>query len=107
MLFCALRSSLPSMRQQLAVLIRQRPAGRAGIVGHRVEHVDRTVIGRFERAAAGIEPRLDRDDAVLHAGRLVAGGHAEQIAEGQHPAARFGRHAGGQIEIAASPWPRS
>ena len=64
---------LAEHRQQLAVLIGQRPAGRAGIVGHGVEHVDRAVIGRFERAAAGVEPRLDRDRAVLHAGRLVAG----------------------------------
>ena len=66
----------------------QRAAGGAGIVRGHVEHVDRAAIGRLEDAAPGLQPRDHRDRALLHAGRLVAHGHAENIAERQHARAR-------------------
>ena len=52
---------------QLAAARDQRPAGRAGIVGHHVEHVDRAVIGGLENAAAGLQPRDHGNRPVLHA----------------------------------------
>ena len=75
------------------------PPAAPGLLVMAVEHVDRTVIGRFVDAAAGIEPGLGGHDAVLHAVRLVAGRHAEQIAEG--PDSRAHVAAGGvrQIEM--------
>ena len=82
MLFCELRSSLPSMPSNSPRQIDQRPAGGAGIVGDAIDDVDRAVIGRFVDAPAGIELGLGGHDAVLHAVGLVAGRHAEQIAEG-------------------------
>ena len=67
-----LRSSLPSRPARRPLAIGQCAAGRAGIVGHGVEHVGRAAVVRFERAAAGGQLGLGRDDAVQHAGRLVA-----------------------------------
>ena len=85
--------------EQMALQIGERAARGAGVVRHRVEHVDRALIGRFVSAAASVERGDGRDRAVLHAGRLLAGRDAEQIAEGQHSRALAGGSRLGQIEV--------
>ncbi len=61
------------------------------------------MIGSDKGAATRVEPGLGGDHSMLHAGRFIAHGHAEQIAESQHPTARIGRGAGREIEK----WKRS
>ena len=84
---------------QFAAKGHQRAARRAGVVGGHVEHVDRAVIGRLENAAPAFQPRDHRDRAALHAGRLVAHGHVEEIAQGQDPRAGGQRDGLGKIEM--------
>ena len=72
---------------QAAPAVGQHSAGGPRVVRHRVQHVGRAAIGRFEGATTGRQGSPGRYAAVLHAGCLVARGHAEQIAEGQHAVA--------------------
>ena len=57
------------------------------------------MVGRLEHAAAGVQPRDDRNRAVLHAGRLVAGRHAEEVAQRQHAGAAGDRHGVAELEV--------
>ena len=94
-----LRNSLPSIPKQPAIVIRECASGGAGVIRHRVDDVHGALVGGLEDAAARFQTWLAGYDAVQHAGRLVAGGHAKQIAEGQHARARFGRGGRRQFEM--------
>ena len=90
---------LAEHRRQFAAPRQQRPARRAGIVAHQVEHVDGAVIRGLEDAAAGVQPRDDGNRPVLDADRLVARGHAEEVAQGQHAGALLDGDGAAEVEV--------
>ena len=69
----------------------KRAAGRAGVIGDRIQHVDVALIRGVEDAALEVQFGERGDDAALHADRLVARRNLELIRERQHPVARLCR----------------
>ncbi len=89
--------------QQFAAPRDQGAPGCTGIAGDDVQNVDGPIEGDLENAAARVQSGSRGDRAPLHARRLVAHRHSEQVAESQH--ARAGLRGGGlqKVEIGQIP----